>query len=250
LLQIAESFVAARVEGRSLADYPGPFPKSLDEAYAIQAAAIDLMDRPVVGWKIARIRPDLVVTWGADRIAGPVFNIWDAYDDQPVIPAIAGGYAATEAEFQLLLREMPTGSTFVIDDIEDIIGAVRIGIEVAGSPFGAINAFGPAVTVSDFGNNIGLVLGKDVPNWREAIGRTVSSFVNKRPVGSAIPAETAGDPLEAVGFLFELAARYGLPVKSGQWISAGAITGGHKIASGDEFEAHFGDSASVSCRIR
>ena len=206
------------------------------------------MGRPVLGWKIARIRPDLVAAWGAERIAGPVFDVWRASDGEPETPVIAGGYSAAEAEFQLLLRGVPAGAALATSDVENAIGTVRIGIEIAGSPFAGINAFGPAVTVSDFGNNIGLVLGAEVSDLGQAIRSTVSSFVNGHEVDSANPADTAGNPIEAVRFLLQL-ARNGLPVQPGQWISAGAITGGHRIAAGDQFEARFGDSASVSCRI-
>lgn len=209
-------------------------------------AAVDLIGRPVLGWKVARVRPDLASIWGAQRIAGPAFNLWDATDDRPTISLIEGGYSAAEAEFQLLIREVPGEPAVTLDEAADSIGAVRTGIEIAGSPYPAINAHGPAVTVSDFGNNIGLVLGPQIGGG-EQFGVTVASFLNGRQVGTGVAADAAGGPVESVRFLFELAARYGLAVAPGQWISAGAITGAHPVVPADRFVARFGAHGSVSC---
>lgn len=203
------------------------------------------------GWKVAGLKPDLALRWGTERIAGPVFDIWDASSERPSISIIEGGYAAAEAEFQLLIGAIPGGPEVAIEQAGDAISTVRIGVEIAGSPYAAINAHGPAVTVSDFGNNLGLVLGSEIPEdaWQDGFRWTVHSILNGQPAGNGVAADAAGGPIEAARFLFGLTAQRGLPIEAGQWISAGAITGGHRIASGDAFEARFGDSDAVGFRI-
>ena len=236
--KIAERFVAARAGRRSLAEYPGPFPQTLDEAYAIQLEAIGLQGRAVKGWKVARLPADIASKWGADRIVGPVFDLWEA---DAVLPLFEEGYAAAEAEFQLQIRAIPESSAPKLEEAIEAFGTFAIGIEAAGSPYPGINAHGPAVTVSDFGNNAGLVLGSPVA--ADTFGCMVCSLLNGAAVGTGVAAE----PLEAGRFLFEAAARYGLPLSPGQWISAGAITGAHQVRPGDRFEARFGDEAIVAC---
>ena len=240
--RIAESFVAARAERRSLAEYPGPFPQTLDEAYAIQLEAIGLLGRPIKGWKVARLPPDIAGKWGVDRIAGPVFDLWKADGGEPIVPVFEGGYAAAEAELQLQIQAIPECKAPELEDAIQSIGTVAIGIEAAGSPYAGINAHGPAVTVSDFGNNAGLVLG---PLIAQPFDRKVSSLLNGKPAGEAVAAE----PFEAARFLFDLGTRYGLPIFPGQWISAGAITGAHGVRPGDRFEARFGHELAVACRF-
>ena len=240
--QIAESFVAARAGRRSLVEYPGSLPQTLDEAYAIQLEAIGLQGRAVKGWKVARLPPDIADKWGAGRIAGPVFDLWEADAGEPIVPVFEGGYAAAEAELQLQIRAIPESKIPELEDAIEAIGTVAIGIEAAGSPYAGINSHGPAVTVSDFGNNAGLVLG---PPIARPFDRKVSSLLNGKPAGEAVAAE----PFEAACFLFGLAARYGLPLSPGQWISAGAITGAHPVGPGDRFEARFGDGLAVACRF-
>ena len=95
------------------------------------------------------------------------------------------------------------------------------------SPFAAINDLGPMVTISDFGNNNGLVVGPAIANWREV-------DINAWPVELRIDGEVIGEgtaagmldgPFGAARFLFELMAERGIALRSGQWISTGAVTG-------------------------
>lgn len=218
----------------------------MDEAYAIQNEAVALIGRPVLGWKVARISPELATAWGEERIVGPAFNMWNELEGPPAIPLIEGGYAAAEAEFQLQISAVPRDGSVTLAGASEAIGGIRIGIEIAGSPYPEINRHGPAVTVSDFGNNIGLVLGTAVSNAKEAFGSDVASYVQGQRVGTGMAAGPGGSPIEAARTLFELAGRYDLEVRPGQWISAGAITGGHQVVAGDRFLARFGD-AKVEC---
>ena len=55
--RIAGRFLAARRAAAGLDAYPGDFPATLDEAYAIQDAAIASWGRPVIGWKVGRVHP-------------------------------------------------------------------------------------------------------------------------------------------------------------------------------------------------
>jgi 2-keto-4-pentenoate hydratase len=73
-----------------------------------------------------------------------------------------------EAEFMLHVAVGFTGPV-PQDDAATlaILDDVRIGIEIASSPYPRINLDGPPVTVSDFGNNYGMILGPVVANWRE-----------------------------------------------------------------------------------
>ena len=71
--RIAGRFLAARRAAAGLDDYPGDFPATLDEAYAIQDEAIARWGRPVIGWKVGRVPPPLIERFGTDRLAGPIF---------------------------------------------------------------------------------------------------------------------------------------------------------------------------------
>ena len=170
--RIAGRFLAARRAASGLDAYPGVFPASLDEAYAIQDAAIAAWGRPVIGWKVGRINPPLSSRYGADRLTGPSFASQTVAEagTTPECPVFAEGFAAGEAEFLLrIARTPPAGKgRFTLEEAADLIEAVHVGIEIASSPLGAINKLGPVAVISDFGNNTGLVVGAAIPDWRSS----------------------------------------------------------------------------------
>ena len=251
---IAGRFLAARRSAGGLADYPGDFPKTLDEAYAVQDQAIAAWGRPVVGWKVGRIAPPLSGRYGADRLAGPIFAARTDSGTIPECPVFAEGFAAGEAEFLLrIARTPPAGQgRFTLDEAADLIDSVHVGIEIASSPLGAINRLGPVAVISDFGNNNGLVVGAAIADWR-------SSGFEQWPVTTLLDGVEAGTgrarafPDGAIGaarFLFELMARRGIALRPGQWISSGAVTGVHDARPGQRVEARFGEDYRVECILR
>lgn len=248
--RIAGRFLAARRAAAGLDSFPGDFPASLDEAYAIQDAAIAAWERPVVGWKVGRVPEALIGHFGTDRLAGPIFA---AAADGAEMPVFAEGFAAGEAEFMLRIGTAPPRdkARFSLEEAADLVGAVHIGIEIASSPLGAINEIGPIAVVSDFGNNNGLVVGAEIAEWR-------SSGFEQWEVTCRIGGEVAGRgraaafPDGAIGaarFLFELMARRGIGLAPGQWISSGAVTGVHRARPGQVVEARFGEGLAVSCSL-
>ena len=248
--RIAGRFLAARRAAAGLDSYPGDFPATLDEAYAIQDAAIAAWDRPVIGWKVGRVPEPLIDRFGTDRLTGPIF---DEAADGADMPVFAEGFAAGEAEFLLRIGTAPPeGKTeFTLEEAAGLIGAVHAGIEIASSPLAAINEIGPIAVVSDFGNNNGLVVGAEIPDWR-------SSGFERWEVSCRIGGEVAGTgsasafPDGAIGaarFLFELMARRGIALTTGQWISSGAVTGVHRARPGQTVEAAFGEELGVRCRL-
>jgi 2-keto-4-pentenoate hydratase len=248
--RIAGRFLAARRAATGLDAYPGDFPANLDEAYAIQDEAIAAWGRPVIGWKVGRVPEPLIDLFGTDRITGPIF---EAGKEGMAMPVFAEGFAAGEAEFLLRIGTAPAAgkTSFTLAEAASLIGAVHIGIEIASSPLGTINEIGPIAVVSDFGNNNGLVVGPEIPDWP-------ASGFEQWNVTCRIGGESAGAgraeafPDGAIGaarFLFELMARRGIALTPGQWISSGAVTGVHRARPGQAVEARFNGELAVTCSL-
>lgn len=252
---IAERFVSARREARALSAYPGNPPQSLEQAYLIQRAAIDFRGGDLGGWKVGKINPPLDTEWGSNRLAGPIFvdQIVEAQGPELSMPVIADGFAAAEAEFMLRIGNTPDPSKTVwtLNEAKALVDTVAIGIEIASSPLRSINELGPAVTVSDFGNNHGLLVGSELPDWRDLDfdDVPVTLSINGVQAGAATTATMLDGPWGAVRFIAEVAARSGLPLRAGQWISTGAVTGVHPVVAGDVVIATFGAIDSVACTI-
>lgn len=252
--QIAEAFVRARQEGRSISDYPGERPADLAAAYEIQDAALPLWDRKVVGWKVGKINPPLDNQLGANRLAGPIFDgtVFDNASEPLAMPVFHGGFAAAEAEFMLRLN-VPEGAPMPADNVAvmDWIDEVRIGIEIASSPYPGINADGPCVTISDHGNNAGAVLGVTVDRakWSALNDVQVKVAIDGDEVGCATTATMLDGPFGAARFLLANLAVRGIEPVSGWWISSGAITGVHVVSPGSDVVASFDGIGEVHARI-
>lgn len=252
---IAQNFVDARRRAVPVREYPGRMPADLAAAYAIQDAAIALWGDEVAGWKIGLVAADLREQLGADRIAGPIFARQVQFsrgDERVDLAVLRGGFAAVEAEFVLRIGcdQEPTKRVWSAAEAAEMIGAVHIGIELAGSPFAEINDHGPAVTASDFGNNAGLVVGGEMKNWRGtdwALAAAATS-IDATQVGEGNAAMLPGGPLAALAFLLTHCAERGRPLREGQWISSGAVTGVHQIEIGQSAELSFGDLGVLRCR--
>ena len=254
--KIASVFVDARRSAHALADYPGTPPQVLAEAYAIQDAAIPLFGGDIAGWKVGRINPPWLDQLGVSRLSGPIFA-------NSVQPAANGhvpegvifdhGFGAAEAEFIFRIGSAPeAGQTkFSIDDAIDMIDAVFCGIEIASSPFSGINTMGPLVTISDFGNNNGLLIGPEISNRTSSALENwdVTTLIDGEVVGTGKAASFPGGLLESVRFLIENLVERGLPVTPGLLVSSGAVTGVHEVRAGQKVEARFGDYCSIDCTI-
>lgn len=252
--RIAQAFVAARRGARALPAYPGAIPATLAEAYAIQDHAIALRRVTVGGWKVGRINPPLDKHFGTNRLGGPIFadRIVPAAPGV-AMPVFAEGFAAAEAEFLLRIGTAPDPGkrSFSADEARALIGAVHVGIEIASSPYPRINLDGPTVTISDFGNNHGLVVGAAVPGWASGdfLRWPVQLLIDGVETGEARAEDMLDGPFGAAAFLFELAAARGIALAPGQWISSGAVTGVHVMRPGQRALARFGGELEVSCTI-
>lgn len=253
ITRIARSFVGARRAGHALPDYPGDMPSDLDDGYAVQDAALALTESKVAGWKVGRINPPIGTV---DRLAGPIFADQVVIaDGSPItMPVFADGFAAAESEFLLRIGAAPDPrkKSYTIDEARALIDAVHVGIEIASSPFPGINDHGAPVTVSDFGNNNGLIVGAAIDGWRDVDFDTwpVELWVEGERVGAATTATMLDGPFGAARFLFELMAARGIALEAGQWISTGAVTGVHPVRVGDRVEARFDDRLTVECTIK
>jgi 2-keto-4-pentenoate hydratase len=252
---IAAAFVAARRAAQALPAYPGERPADLAASYRIQDHAILLDGRPVGAWKVGRINAPHDGRLGANRLSGPAFadNIIDAADGSAVqMPVFPGGFAAAEAELLLHVAAGHSGPPPATNDAaRALVDQVRLGIEVASSPYPGINADGPAVTASDFGNNSGIVMGPALPGWQDIdlCAIPVRTEIDGQLIGAATAAAMLDGPYGSVRFLLENLTSRGIDWSGGVWVSTGAITGVHPIRPDQLVVASFGDHGSVSCKI-
>lgn len=235
----AIELVNARVAGKAFNVYPGEMPRTLDEAYAIQDDGIRLYPDTIIGWKVGGISVEWEDKVRASRLVGPVFSKVEFQNTHQVrdMPVFKNGFAAIEGEVIAIIRQdAPIDKIhYTTNEAIELISAIHVGAEIASSPFPEINDHGPLVTITDFGNNRGLVLGEEISKWQtlDIENWVFRTYINSQLVGESAPDIVNGGPIESVRYLLENTAKRGLPLKAGMKILTGAITGVHQSNIGD-----------------
>lgn len=251
---IAQEFVSTRLKAQPLPAFPGTLPADLNAAYTVQDAAIKIFPDEVAGWKIGKMPADLISVLGAKSVSGPVFRK-DVHYAAPggtvEYGMFVGGFAAVEAEYMFEIGEdAPADKTvWSSDDVTAIVKRMICGVETAGSPLATINKVGPLAVVSDFGNNNGIIVGAEIPNWRDRVltELTCETFINGKSVGTGMAANVPGGPLESLRFVAEVCAKWGRPLKAGMLITTGAITGIHDVLPGEVARVEFKGLGAIQC---
>jgi 2-keto-4-pentenoate hydratase len=250
---IAARFVAARLQGRALPEFPGAIPADLVAAYRVQDQAIARWPDQVVGWKVGYIQPQRRDASGDDRLLGPIFRrqVWSA-DGRVELPVFAGGFGAVEAEYVLrLLADAPADkSEWSAQEAEALPAALHIGIEIASSPLATINALGPCVVVSDFGNNNGLLIGSEIHEWTrlDERGLRAETWIDGERVGSGGATTLPGGLRAAYAFALARSAQRGRPLRAGDLVATGNATGIHDIAVGQTALVRFDGHGEIEGR--
>ena len=251
---IAQAFVSARQQGRSLPDFPGTIPDDLVTAYQVQDQAIALWDADVVGWKVGYIAAERRDASGDDRLLGPIFSnrFWNATGGTAEIPVFVGGFGAVEAEYVFQLTEDAPADKlhWTPEEAEAQPARLFIGVEVASSPLATINKLGPLVVVSDFGNNNGLVLGPEIPDWTtlDDADLRAETRIDNEVVGTGGATLLPGGLRTAFAFALGRSAQRGRPLKAGDLIASGNATGIHDIAVGQQALIRFAGYGDITCR--
>ncbi len=252
---VAARFVRARRSATALPDYPGPVPSDLATGYRVQDAALKLWPDEVVGWKVGRVPPEHEERLQSNRICGPVFarSLWHVKPGEVTpFPVFEGGFAAVEAEYVARIAfDAPADRlTWTTKEAAELIAALHIGMEPAGSPLASINILGPTVVVSDFGNNAGLMVGAEIADWRSRRIEDLrcETVIEGQVVGQGGAFILPGGPVESIRFLAENTARRGRPLKAGMYICTGAAAGIHDIVAGQSAAVRFDGHGEIACR--
>ena len=251
---IAATLVAARQARRPLDGFPGVMPTTMAEAYRIQDAGLSIWPDEIAGWKIGLVGQHLRQTLKAERLSGPIFrkDVRTATSSSVLtFPVFVGGFAAVEGEFVFRMGEdAPAGKTdWTNDEAAALVAALHIGVETAGSPMRMINDLGPTVVGSDFGNNFGVIVGPEIADWRARMeGVAVTTAIEGQVVGTGGANSIPGGPLAGLRFLLTHLAERGRPLRKGQLVSSGAITGVHDILAGQSAIITFEGCGAIACK--
>ncbi|MES1190432.1 MAG: 2-keto-4-pentenoate hydratase [Steroidobacter sp.] len=251
---IANRFVAARRQHRALDEFPGTLPATLEDAYRCQDRAIKSWPDDIGGWKVGMIGGQFQIKYKTDRLVGPIFRSSIVFNiDHAVnrVPVFINGFGAVEAEFVFRIGKDAPGDKieWTRDEAVDLVESLHAGVEIASSPLATINDLGPASIISDFGNNNGLIVGASIDHWSRRLDESLicSTTIDDMPVGTGNATSIPGGPMSSLMFALSMCASRGFPLRAGQYVCTGAVTGVHRIFVQQRAHITFADIDAFQC---
>ena len=228
---------------------------TLDDAYAVQAAFVDLKretGRGTIGWKIGLTSRAMQDALGIDTPDSGVLLDDMLFKTGATVPEGRFIQPRVEAEIAFLMRAPLSGPVTpaqVIEATECVAPSLEIlDTRILRSEGGRARII--TDTVSDNAANAGIVLGAErhAPDMDLAwVGAIVSRDGTVEETG--LGAGVLGDPALSVAWLAERLGRYGMGIEPGQWVLSGSFIRPVECPPGTRIEADFGAFGSVSVRF-
>jgi len=248
-IELAELLTAARREARQLPSLRSDLiPASNDAGYAVNRLVARKLGWEPLGWKIAGTTPAMREKL---RLSTPIYG--RTYRRFAIFSPARLKLASLldpllECEFFVTLnRDLPVREApWTMPDIQEAVGAVHAGIEIAECRFPNA-ALPPLPAILADGSASGhYVFGDPVIRWRNGLaGVGVVLETDGVPRRRGTGAEVMGDPLRALLWLAEELRCCGEGLRDGEMISTGSTTGMLPVRGVRKVRAVFGGQAEV-----
>ena len=255
-LEAAALLREARQGVRALPGLPaGLRPDGLDEGYEVQAALVAALASPPRGYKIGCTSELAQQALGvSEPFAGRVLEAGllespAAFSEASLI------FHLIEPEFAFRLgRDLPRReSPYDRRDMAEAVDLAYPAIEVVTSSFGEAWAeVGAAQLIADNAAHALLVLGSGSEAWRDLdlAAQEVTLSIDGLEATRGQGAAALGHPLAALAWLANDRARRGQPLRKGEVVSTGVVTGLEQLVAGQTAVADFGPLGRVELRCR
>lgn len=218
-------------------------------AYAVQADAVAASGLTRAGWKVAAtssFAQQLLAMEGPSL--GPVFGEF-LFDAPCTVAARPEQSTAVECEFAFVMARDLDESEPSRDAVLAVTDHALIAVEIVGCRFeGGIKDAGSLLCISDFSFGASLVRGPMIGNWRDIdlAAATAAADVNGVRMNEGTGAAVLGNPLDALHWAAVEAAAIGLPLRAGDIISTGTMTGATAVKPGDKMVGDFGPLGRIA----
>ena len=222
----------------------------LDDAYRIQAEAVQAAGHARAGWKVGSTSAEARRKLGTDRPGAGALLEPFCFGDGAEVPVFAAHAPAVEGEFVFVMGEglPPREAPFEREEVMAAVMGVAGGIEVVGSRFeGGLAGLGREGVTADFGANIAFVEGGMQPDWRVRDLRDagVALSVNGEMLARGTGALALGDPALVLLWLANHLRGRGDGLRAGDRVTTGTCTGVAAIRPGAQVLADFGPLGRV-----
>ena len=217
----AGKLLAVRAGAPRIPDLGDAAPDEEAQAWAIQRAVLAGIGGTVGGWKCAA--PPGKPTSGAMLDAR---GIRPSPCEWPVPPGERIGLE-TEIAFRLGRDLPPRAAPYAREEVLDAVAACFPAVELVASRYADPAAVPPLTAMADSVAHAGLVIGAEVPNWRELdlpnlrVRQSYGGEVQVERVGG----NPAGDPVISLVWLANHLPTLGMHLRAGEVVTTGSCTG-------------------------
>jgi 2-keto-4-pentenoate hydratase len=250
----AAELLDMRANRRVVADLPVPLrPQKLTDAYAIQdrvvAALVAQAGGRCIGYKVACTNE---IAQAALQIDRPLFGRLMSQTTSPsgtTLPADRFTHRVIEAEFafRVGVDVEPVDGGHTRATIAAHIDALVPGIEIVDHRFESW-AVGALRVAADNAIHGWWLRGEPVADWggHDLAAATVSVTRNGELVTTGSGAAVLGHPLDVMAWLADELPRFGLRLRSGDFVTTGVATDVFEADAGDSCVADFGPFGRVT----
>ena len=248
------AIVAARTRREPIKRLPpSGAPISLDDAYAIQEAFVEVGRMPVVGYKIGCASKQSQALVGASgpfaaRIFAPT-----RFDSPAEIRARDFFVVGVEAEFGFTMKNAlaPRALPYGRAEVESAIASVAPIVEICDTRLENWRDARVEEIIADNGFHGGIVVGEAVAGWPgiELVSCEVRLSIGKEVRGKGISAETLGDPLDGLVWIANELSRRRFGLCPGDIVATGTWTGLHFVNGAEQVVADFGALGRVQLNV-
>ena len=250
MTSLAKRLWESRRDGTNVIVAENETPKTIEEAIAIQQAAIKFSGMPSIGFKVGSTSAEAQKVLGTtEPSASPLLSDF-FYTSPAAVPIVEAHGPAVEGEFALRIKKdlPPRDTEYSFEEALEALDSVAAAIEVVGSRLaGGLVSKGRLLTTMDFGANIALAIGKFSANWKhfDLAAHEVILSVNDTLRERGTGARALGHPIKVLQWLANTQSQTGRGLLRGEIISTGTCTGLIDVSPGDRVVADFGDLGSV-----
>jgi 2-keto-4-pentenoate hydratase len=223
------------------------------DAYAIQSALCDRLvdegDR-IVGYKLGLTSAPMQQMFGVNEPDYAPVLASGLVDDGAVVEVSRFIQPKAEAEIALLLDRPLTGPGVTTLEAARAIAGATAAIEIVDSRIEDWKIKLPD-TIADMASSGAVVLSSQVVPLDDIDVRLVGLVMtrNGQLAGTGAGAAALGNPIQAVAWLANTLAPYGVTLEAGRFVMTGALHAAFPATAGDVIRAEFDRLGSVAVRM-
>lgn len=252
--ECADAILKALADGADLDSFPGgETPAGVPEAYALQALLAKRSGAVFGAYKIAASAAAVQKMLGIDA---------------PILGNIQGSHIK-EAPATFTLKDMPAYAVeceyifrladdlarrdrpWTYDEVATAIGSVHIGFEVPATPFVGAARSSVAATIVAGALGGAIVVGPEIQDWqqRDLAGMPVKLLIDGAEKAEGSGAQLMDHPLNPLVWLANQKDVASYPLRSGQYVATGSMTGVTPFVPGQAAEGDFGEFGKISVSL-